>query len=87
MKSYGLRRLKDEGNVGVVCVNVSIWIIRESERKTELAAYSMNLRRDSVAVGSLSFFTSKIFLGGADHLRDRRSLSRVSVSVSPGLFD
>ena len=35
MKSYGLRRLEDEGDVGVVCVNVSIWIVRESGRKTE----------------------------------------------------
>lgn len=38
MKSYGLRRLKDEGDVGVVSVNMSIWIVRENGPKPELAS-------------------------------------------------
>lgn len=50
-------------------------------------AYFANSRRASVAAGALSFFTSKMFLGGADHLRDKRSLSRISVSVRPRFFD
>lgn len=40
-----------------------------------------------MAAGALSFFTSRMFLGGADHLRDKRSLSPISVSVRPGFFN
>ena len=50
-------------------------------------AYLANSRRESVAAGALNFFTSRMFLGGADHLRVKRSLSGVSVSVSPGFLD
>ncbi len=46
-----------------------------------------NSIREAVTLGTQSFFTRSMFLGGPGHCKQSRSLFRVSVTVSPSSMD
>lgn len=73
----------DNTNVGIGGMNVASGNrYQKTERREWVKPHLAKSRRDAVAEGAFRFCTRRIFLGGEDQSRDKRSWSRVSVSVS-----
>lgn len=83
MKFLGNARFQNYRNVAIVGLDMPDGFFLESASYVGgRGGYLANSRRARVATGALRFFTRRMFRGGEDQLRDKRSRSWVSVSVS-----
>lgn len=85
MEGRGDRGLKDEGDVRIGFVDMSVdlrqWI-RNGDRCSSTGMYLANWSTASVVVFEFSFFTSKMLRGGEGQCRDNKSYPFVSVDVN-----